>query len=91
MKEVDKGYDALSLGDFMDKYKRDEVTWKITKKYLSAYDQHKREIYYIRRDTCLTKDKQFDWLAHMCEKVWIYPYEFKTVFIKALKKWGLYE
>lgn len=45
--------------------------------------------YRIDKNRCLTREKRWSWLAHMCEKSWIDNYGFMKMLLKACKHWDI--
>ena len=67
------------------------VWWEHSKKYLSAYREvkgKKRELYWISKDRCQTKDEQIDWVNQIAGKNWGDRYEFTKALKKACQNWG---
>ena len=78
-------------GEDIDKeLKKNKITWKHDKKYITAYNSKGTEIYWVGKDQCYSKDQQLDWVAHISEKKWAYTQEFRIAFVKALKEWDLW-
>jgi hypothetical protein len=91
MTEAIKGWDILTDKE-ADKNEGTKITWKHDKEHISAYkNNHKEGFYHISKRRCFTKEEQFDWISHVCEKVWVNNYKFKEAFIKALKSWDLWK
>lgn len=70
--------------------KRRDVIWKHDKKYITAHDKNKREVYWIGRDRCRTKDQQIDWINQIAGKTWGDRYCFTSALKKACTDWGLW-
>lgn len=84
------GFEVFTEDDFSNyKDPSANTTWRHTKNHISATVKG-REWYHIRRDRCLTKEQQFDWILHIEKKIWANGYKFKKAFVKALKEWDLY-
>ena len=80
----------ISGEELEKRYKKNRITWKHDKKYLTAYNYKGHEQYFVERAFCHTKDEQFDWLAQVSEKNWSVPHQFRVAFVKALKDWDLW-
>ena len=81
----------ISDEELDEHYKKNKITWKHDKKYITAYNYKGYEQYVIERAFCNTKEEQFDWLAQVSEKIWSYPHEFRIAFTDALKDWDLWK
>ena len=67
------------------------VWWEHNKNYLSAYKKVKgkrRELYWISRDRCQTKDEQIDWVNQIAGKIWGDRYIFTNALKEACQDWG---
>ena len=66
------------------------VWWEHNEKYLSAYKKvkgKKRELYWIPKNRCQTKDEQIDWINHITSKNWGDSYKFTKALKKACQNW----
>ena len=71
------GFEVFTEDDF-DNYKdpSENTTWRHTKNHISATIDG-TEWYHIRKQDCLTKEQQFDWVLHIEQKIWGDGYKFK--------------
>tara|TARA_R100000664_G_C2696870_1_gene98746 strand:- start:466 stop:738 length:273 start_codon:yes stop_codon:yes gene_type:complete len=84
------GFEVFTEDDFSNyKDPSENTTWRHTKNHISATIDG-TEWYHIRKQDCLTKEQQFDWVLHIEQKIWGDGYKFKKAFLKALKEWNLY-
>jgi hypothetical protein len=89
-----KGLKMITGEELMDSFKNhpsNGVYWKHDNKYLSAYKKvkgKKRELYWIPRDRCQTKDEQIDWVNQIAGKRWGDRYVFTNALKKACQNWG---
>jgi len=72
------------IGDNSNPQQKD---YKITKNCLIL--KMNGSTYRIDKSRCLTREKRWEWLAHMCEKNWIDNYGFMKMLLKACKYWNI--
>ena len=73
----------------------ERVTWRHTKNHLSAFYKIKgkkteKELYWIEKSRCRTKEEQIDWVNQISGKVWGNRYVFTNALKKACIDWGVW-
>ena len=72
---------------------REGIYWEHDKNYITAYKKvkgKKRELYWIDRNQCQTKDQQIDWVNQIAGKIWGDRYEFTAALKKACQDWKVW-
>jgi hypothetical protein len=89
-----EGFKMVTGKEMMEEIKNlqsNGVWWEHNKKHLSAYKKvkgKKRELYWIPRDRCQTKDEQIDWVNQIAGKNWGDRYKFTNALKEACQNWG---
>tara|TARA_R110002051_G_scaffold298913_1_gene365946 strand:- start:1857 stop:2222 length:366 start_codon:yes stop_codon:yes gene_type:complete len=69
------------------------VWWEHDKNCITAHKEvkgKKRELYWIDRKRCKTKDQQIDWILQIAGKIWGDPYKFTAALKKACQDWNVW-
>ena len=89
-----KGFTIMTGEEMMESAKNhpsNGVWYEHDKKYITAYKEvkgKKRELYWIDRNQCQTKDQQIDWVNQIAGKIWGDRYKFTAALKRACQDWG---
>ena len=91
---MSKVFEVISGNDLLDKpFPTDGVEWTHDKNYITATKEvkgKKRELYWIDRNQCQTKDQQIDWVNQIAGKIWGDRYKFTKALKKACQDWNVW-
>tara|TARA_R110002020_G_scaffold25443_2_gene82820 strand:- start:782 stop:1063 length:282 start_codon:yes stop_codon:yes gene_type:complete len=91
---MSEGFEMMTGKEMMERWENhpaNGVYWENNKKHLSAYKEvkgKKKELYWISKDRCQTKDEQIDWINQIAGKNWGDRYKFTEALKKACQDWG---